>query len=77
MYLLRNRQGITKSVKSGFSWTYFFFGAFVPLFRGDFKWFFISAIAAMCTLGISHLLFIFKYNEWYLNDLLNQGYEII
>ena len=30
-----------KEVKLGFSWSMFFFGVFVPLFRGDWKWFLI------------------------------------
>ena len=29
--------GLRKEVKLGFSWTTFFFGWFVPLFRGDAK----------------------------------------
>ena len=27
-----------KQAPIGFSWTNFFFGFFVPLFRGDWKW---------------------------------------
>lgn len=33
-----------KQVKVGFSWTTFFFGFFVPLFRGDIKWFLIMLL---------------------------------
>ena len=77
MYMLRNEYGVTKTVKSGFSWTYFFFGALVPLFRGDWKWFLISLVASILTVGLAHFVFMFKYNEWYVNDLLEKGYEIL
>ncbi len=33
-----------KPAKIGFSWTVFFFGCLPPLFRGDWKWFFILLI---------------------------------
>lgn len=77
MYKLRNENGVTKEVKKGISWTYLFFGSLVPLFRGDFKWFLITLIAAPVTFGISHFLFFFKYNDWYLNDLQDKGYKIV
>ena len=38
---VKNDIGKTKEIKIGFSWSAFFFGAFVPLFRGDWKWFLI------------------------------------
>ena len=53
----------------GFSWTMLFFGAFVPLFRGDIAWFFISIITAVCTFGLSHLVMPF-YNKIYTRNLL-------
>jgi len=77
MYTLKNKAGVTKQVKKGFSFTMFFFGIFVPLVRGDWKYFFISLIAAIFTVGISWLVFPFFYNKLYMNDLLNKGYEII
>ena len=33
-----------KQVKIGFSWTMFFFGFWVPLFRGDWKWLIIMLL---------------------------------
>ena len=77
MYTLKNDNGVTKQVKKGFSWTMLFFGIFVPLIRGDIKWFVISLVAAFVTVGISWLVFPFIYNKLYLNDLLNKGYVIV
>lgn len=77
MYTLQNENGVTKEVKQGFSWTMLFFGVFVPLTRGDWKWFLISLVAAIVTSGLSWLVFPFFYNKLYLNDLLNSGYKII
>lgn len=64
MYILRNSNGVTVQVKKGFSWTMLFFGMFVPLLRGDFKWFFISGIAAMLTSGMSWLIFPFFITDY-------------
>ena len=47
--LMENEFGSKKVVKIGFSWTVFFFGSLVPLFRGDLKWFFIMLIASPLT----------------------------
>lgn len=75
--LVKNQMGMMKSVKVGFSWTTFFFGILVPLFRGDGKWFIIMLIANVMTVGLANFVFIFKYNEWYLNDLREKGYKIV
>ena len=76
MYTLKNEYGVTKEVKKGFSWTMLFFGVFVPLVRGDWKWFLISLLAGIVTVGISWLIFPFFYNKIYLNELLEKGYVI-
>ena len=77
MYILKNDRGITKQVKKGFSWTALFFGIFVPLTRGDWKWFLLSIVADMVTFGLFWLVFPFIYNKIYLNGLLNKGYRIV
>lgn len=53
---------ITKDVKVGFSWTMFFFGPLVPLFRGDLKWFLFSILISFFTVGIGWLILPFVYN---------------
>ena len=77
MLTLKNDNGVTKTVKVGFSWTMLFFGVFVPLVRGDWKWLLISILAVPFTFGIYWLVFPFFYNKVYLNDLLNNGYKIV
>ncbi len=54
---------IVKEAPVGFSWTVLFFGAFVPLFRGDWGWFFIMLIANIITFGIASILFAFYLQQ--------------
>ena len=72
-----------KEIKIGFSWSMFFFGAFVPLFRGDWKWFLII-LGIDVVLTITNLIFImpllmlglsFFYNRLYAKDLHDKGYR--
>ena len=80
---VKNDIGKTKEIKIGFSWSTFFFGVFVPLFRGDWKWFLI-VIGIDLALTITGLIFImpllmlglaFFYNRLYAKDLYNKGYR--
>ena len=41
------------SVKRGFSFTYLFFGPFVPLLRGHIAGFFLSLFFTFCSCGIA------------------------
>ena len=77
MLVLRNQMGVMKQVKVGFSWTMLFFGIFVPLVRGDIKWFFLSIIIVAITGGIAWLILPFFYNKAYLHDLMNKGYKVV
>ena len=68
---------VTKQAPVGFSWTVFFFGFLPPLFRGDWKWGMIILVAALCTFGISTLVFMFIYNKLYVKSLLDSGYTSV
>lgn len=72
---LKNQFGQVKQVKVGFSWTMFFFGFFVPIFRGDWKYMLISLLAALLTFGFSWIIFPFIYNKLYINDLIYKGWR--
>ena len=66
-----------KEAPVGFSCTVALFGFFPPLFRGDWKWAIIMLTAALCTFGLSHLVFVFIYNKLYIKDLIGAGYEVV
>ncbi|MCI7223628.1 MULTISPECIES: HrgC protein [Fusobacterium] len=71
---LKKGMAIQKSYV-GFSWTTFFFGFFVPLFRGDMAWFIVMLILSLCTLGLAQFVMCFLYNGIYTKKLLSQGFE--
>lgn len=71
---MKSPVGIIKQVKLGFSWTMLFFGIFVPLFRGDFKWFLITLLASLVTCGFAWLVFPFIYNKIYIKELIEKGW---
>lgn len=63
-----------EQVKVGFSWTMFFFGAFVPLLRGDWKWLLIYLLANSCTVGLFGFIMSFVYNKIYIKEKLNNNW---
>lgn len=77
------KEGAIKISYVGFSWTILFFGFFVPIFRGDFKWFLIMLVSEIVlgapTVGIGagliHLVFSLIYNKIYTQNLLEAGYR--
>lgn len=80
---VKNSYGKHREVKLGFSWTALLFGVFVPLFRGDWKWFLIILLAEIVLGAISMgvvtvilmLAFPFFYNKLYAKDLYEDGYR--
>ena len=74
MIRLVNAQGVIKECPTGFSWTNLFFGIFVPLLRGDFKWAIIQFALNLITCCITAFIFPFFYNKTYIKKRLEQGY---
>lgn len=71
---LQNATGVTKELKVGFSWTIFFFGAWVAMFRGQWsefaKWVFLNPI----TLGIWGIAQCWTANKKTVISFLEKGY---
>lgn len=83
MITLRQKESnIVKECSTGYSWTTFFFGMFVPLFRGDLKWaaifFCICFLVGLFTAGIGSVIcgpvFAYFYNKIYITGLVEKGY---
>src|SRR4051794_16889766 len=71
---LRHASGITKRIKLGFSWTLFFFGLWVPIFRGDFRNLLRIWLLGIVTLSIYYWVACWTYNSRYAKGLLEKGY---
>lgn len=71
---LKHQSGLVKQVKVGFSWTTLFFGFFVPLIRGDWKWGLIILLVSCATCGLANIVFAFIYNKQYLADMIEKGW---
>lgn len=74
--IILKKNGMTKVVPTGFSWTTLFFGCFPALFRGDWKWAIIMIVAIILTHGIALVVFPFFYNKVYVNDLIERGWAV-
>lgn len=72
---LVNKAGVAKELKVGFSWTTFFFGGWVAMFRGQWsefaKWVFLNPI----TLGIWGVVQCWTANKKTIIEHLEKGYE--
>jgi hypothetical protein len=72
---LKNKSGVVKTAKVGFSWTTFFFGGWVAMFRGQWgevlKWFFLNPI----TLGFWGLVQCWTTNKKTVIGIIEKGYE--
>ncbi len=71
-----NESGIIKHCFVGYSWTYFFFGFFVPIFRGEISIGVFHFILSIVTLGIFQLIMPFLYNKQYSTRLLNNSWSL-
>ena len=70
------KSGVTKKGYFGFSWTFLFFGWFVPLFRGEILIALLHFVITVITLGIWQIIIAFLYNRQYMIRQLENGYEL-
>lgn len=68
--------GLTRNGYFGFSWTYLFFGWFVPLFRGELGVAALHLIFSICTLGLWQFIVSFLYNKQYMTRMIEKGYVL-
>ena len=75
--LLRHpSSGLVKKGYFGFSWTYLFFGWFVPLFRGELVVALLHLVFTILTFGIWQLVTAFLFNKQFMTRQLEKGYEL-
>ena len=70
------QSGVEKYCHAGYSWTYFFFGFFVPIFRGEISIGVFHLIFSIVTFGIFQLIMPFLYNKQYSTRLLNNSWSL-
>ncbi len=68
--------GMMKEAGYGFSWTYFFFGFFVPIFRGELGVGALHFLFTVCTLSIFWWVEMFLYNKQYMTRMLSSWWEL-
>src|SRR4030066_254981 len=64
----------TEEIWEGFSWPCLFCGFLWYMYKGMWGWGIIALILAVCTFGISWLIFPFFANAQYAKSLLERGY---
>ena len=74
--LIHPQTGLLKSGFYGFSWTFLFFGWFVPLFRGELLIALLHFTITVITIGLWQIIFAFLYNKQYTTRLLEKGYVL-
>jgi len=72
--LIHPQSGLMKSGYYGFSWTFLFFGWFVPVFRGELLVALLHLAITVVTFGIWQVIIAFLYNKQYMTRMLEKGY---
>ncbi len=73
--LLNEKTGISKEVPVGYSWITIAVGFFLPIYRGDIKWFAFYFLTAIFTYGLGPIILAFFYNKSYIQSLIEKGYS--
>jgi len=70
MHIKFNKNGLTKEVKVGFSWTIFFFGALALIIRKQYG---LTAVSFL-TFGLANFYFMFSGNRMLAQQLIENGW---
>jgi hypothetical protein len=68
--------GLIRSGYYGFSWTYLFFGWWVPLFRGELGVAALHLLFTLFSFGLWQLIVAFLYNRQFMTRMLEKGYVL-
>lgn len=68
--------GMMKEGYFGFSWTYLFFGALVPMFRGEIGVGCLHMLFNIFSLGIWQIIVCWLYNKQYMTRMLQSGWSL-
>ena len=74
--LIQPETGLMKSGYYGFSWTFLFFGWFVPIFRGELLIGLLHFVITVVTFGLWQVIIAFLYNKQYMTRMLEKGYVL-
>ena len=74
--LVHAETGVSKKGYVGFSWTYLFFGWFVPLFRGELTIALLHLVFSTITVFIWQLVAPFLYNKQFMLRQLEKGWRL-
>ena len=68
--------GIRSTCKVGYSWSYYLFGFFVPIFRGEIGIGLFHLVLTVCTFGVFQLFMPFLYNKQHATRQMVDGWEL-
>ena len=68
--------GMVRTGLYGFSWTYLFFGWFVPVFRGELAVGALNLVFTFITFRLWQFIFCFLYNNQYMTRMLLNVWEL-
>ena len=74
--ITHHESGLSGCCFVGYSWTYFLFGFFVPIFRGEILIGLLHFLLSIITFGIFQLIMPFLYNKQYSIRKLTTGWVL-
>ncbi len=72
--LINEKTGILKEVPVGYSWITLAVSFFLPIYRGDLKWFLYYFLSTIAFSLLGPIILAFFYNKLYIQRLLEKGY---